>query len=99
MIEDGRSFLEYQLDSDSLKTILLNGRTVIDSFKEWTDVELNKTQFEIRKGKNIEIVTGMYKNRVRIIGWSVNIQSSFGVSKEDIDRLASKVKSLLENNF
>lgn len=99
LIEDGRSFLEYQLDSDSLKTILLNGRTVIDSFKEWTDVELNKTQFEIRKGKNIEIVTGMYKNRVRIIGWSVNIQSSFGVSKEDIDRLASKVKSLLENNF
>lgn len=98
LIEDGRSFLEYQLDSDSLKTILLNGRTVIDSFKEWTDVKLNIMQFEIRKGKSIEIVTGMYKNRVKIIGWSVNIQSSFGVSKEDIYQLACKVKSLLENN-
>jgi hypothetical protein len=95
LIEDGRSFLEYQLDSDSLKTILLNGRTVIDSFKEWTDVKLNKTQFEIRKGKSIEIVTGIYKNRVKIIGWSVNIQSSFGVSIEDIDRLACKVQSLM----
>lgn len=96
LIEDGRSFLEYQLDSDSLKMILLNGRTVIDSFKEWSDVELNKTQFEIRQGKNIDIVTGMYKNRVRIIGWSVNIQSSFGVSKEDIERLASKVQNLFD---
>lgn len=96
LIEDGRSFLEYQLDSDSLKMILLNGRTVIDSFKEWSDVELNKTQFEIRQGRNIDIVTGMYKNRVRIIGWSLNIQSSFGVSKEDIEYLASKVQSLFD---
>ena len=53
LIEDGRSFLEYQLDSDSLKTILLNGRTVIDSFKDWTDGKLNKMQFEMRKGKSI----------------------------------------------
>jgi hypothetical protein len=96
LIEDGGSFLEYQLDSDSLKMILLNGRTVIDSFKEWSDVELNKTQFEIRQGRNIDIVTGMYKNRVRIIGWSLNIQSSYGVSKEDIEYLASKVQSLFD---
>jgi hypothetical protein len=99
LIEDGRSFLEYQLDSDSLHTVLLNGKTVIDSFKEWSDVELTKMPFEIRKGKSVDIVTGMYKNRVRIIGWSVNIQSSFGVSKEDIDRLACKVQSLMTNNY
>jgi hypothetical protein len=99
LIEDGRSFLEYQLDSESLQMILLNGRTVIDSFKEWSDVDLTKMPFEIREGKSVDIVTGMYKNRVRIIGWSVNIQSSFGVSNEDIDRLACKVQSLMTYNF
>ena len=98
LIEDGRKFLEYQLESDSLEIVLLNGRTVIDSFKDWSEVELNSSAFEIPKGKNAEIVTGLYKNKVKIIGWSVNIQSSFGVSNVDIERLAIKVKSLMSSD-
>jgi hypothetical protein len=96
LIADGRSFLEYQLESMSLHTILLNGRTVINSFQDWSSVELEYFPFEIPKGKRAEIVTGMYKNRVRIIGWSVNIQSSHGVSSDDIGRLANKVQSLIK---
>jgi len=94
LIKDGRSYLEYQLQSDCLHTILLNGRSLINSFNEWSDMELNYTPFEISKGKHTEIVTGIYNNRVRIIGWTVNIQSSFGVSTDDIKHLASKVQIL-----
>ena len=95
LIEDGRKFLEYQLDSKYLEIVLLNGRTVIDSFKNWSGVNLKSLKFEIPKGKRAEIVTGFYKNKIKVIGWSVNIQSSWGVSKNDINRLALKVKSLV----
>jgi len=93
LIQEGRSFLEYQLQSKNLKTILLNGRTVINAFHDWSDVKLKYSSLNIPKGG--ELVTGFYDNRVRIIGWSVNIQSSWGVTSEDISKLALIVKEVL----
>ena len=76
LIEEGRPFLEYQLQSENLHTILLNGRTVINAFHNWSNIELEYSTLNIPKGG--ELVTGWYDNRVRVIGWSVNIQSSWG---------------------
>ena len=94
LINEGREFLEYQLQSDKLHTILLNGRTVIDEFRKWSNVKLKYSHLDIPKDKRGELVTGIYDGRVRIIGWSVNIQSSWGVTNEDIASLALKVKEL-----
>ncbi len=93
LIQEGRSFLEYQLKSENLHTILLNGRTVINAFHDWSDVKLEYSSLNIPKGG--ELVTGFYENRIRIIGWSVNIQSSWGVSSEDISKLALIVKEVI----
>ena len=95
LIEDGRLFLEYQLESDSLDILLLNGKTVIDSFKEWNGINLNTISYKRPNGKNSNIVHGMYKNRIKIIGWSLNLQSSFGVSNEDIQIISNKVRELV----
>jgi hypothetical protein len=95
LIEEGRPFLKYQLQSENLHTILLNGRTVINAFQDWSNVKLEYSSLDIPKGG--ELVTGFYDNRVRIIGWSVNIQSSWGVTAEDISQLASIVQEIRKN--
>lgn len=95
LIEEGRSFLEYQLQSENVHTLLLNGRTVIDAFHDWSNVKLEYSSLNIPRGG--ELVTGFYDNRVRIIGWSVNIQSSWGVTSEDISKLASIVKERIKD--
>jgi hypothetical protein len=92
LIEEGRPFLKYQLQSENLHTILLNGRTVIDAFNDWSNVKLEYSSLNIPIGG--ELVTGFYDNRVRIIGWSFNIQSSWGVTSEDISQLASIVQEI-----
>ena len=92
LIEEGRPFLEYQLQSENLHTLLLNGRTVINAFDDWSQVKLDYIDLDIPKGG--ELVTGFYNNRVRIIGWSVNLQSSWGVTNEDVKQLASIVKEI-----
>ena len=91
LIQEGRSFLEYQLQSENVHTILLNGRTVINAFHDWSNVKLEYSSLNLQKGG--ELVTGFYDNRIRIIGWSVNIQSSWGVTSEDISKLALIVRN------
>ena len=61
-------------------------------FDEILFIIVNSTDLDIPKGG--ELVTGFYDNRVRIIGWSVNLQSSRGVTNEDIKQLASIVKEI-----
>jgi len=95
LIQEGRSFLEYQLQSENVHTILLNGRTVINAFHDWSNVKLEYSSLNIPKGG--ELVTGFYDNRIRIIGWSVNIQSSWGVTSEDISKLALIVKEIIKD--
>jgi hypothetical protein len=49
LIDEGREFLEYQLESEKLHTILLNGRTVINEFHDWSKVELKYSPLDIPK--------------------------------------------------
>lgn len=95
LIDDGRQFLEYQLRSTNLELLLLNGRTVCEEFQKWSGIQFSYSPFEIPKGKNAQIMTGLYKGRVKVIGWSANLQSSYGISTEDIDRLANKVMAII----
>ena len=93
LIQEGRSFLKYQLKSENVHTILLNGITVINAFQDWSDVKLEYSSLNIPKGG--KLVTGFYDDRIRIIGWSINIQSSWGVTSEDIYKLALIVKEVI----
>ena len=95
LIDGGRQFLEYQLRSTNLELLLLNGRKVCEEFQEWSGIQFSYSPFEIPKGKNAHIMTGLYNGRVKVIGWSANLQSSYGISTEDIDRLANKVKAII----
>lgn len=95
LIDDGRKFIEYQLRSANLELLLLNGRTVCEEFQKWSGIPFSYCPFEIPKGLNAEIMTGLYNGRVKVIGWSANLQSSRGISTEDINRLANKVKAII----
>lgn len=81
LIEETRPHLEAQLDNGRFEAVLLNGRAVID--------ELNKSEFvnlhphpenpAIVYGKNRPKFYYGFRNGVLFIGWTTNLQSSWGV--------------------
>lgn len=93
LINDDRDFLVKQLEQEHIKMVLVNGRSVI------RQLEAMGVIFDIRQqfllcGKKCEFVIGE-KYGTKFIGWSVNLQSSFGVSNEFKLALADKVQSLV----
>jgi hypothetical protein len=85
-----REFLLKQLLQEHIGVVLLNGRSVINQvgdmgvlFAQKFDIPLHKT--------TTEVVIGSSMNTL-FVGWSANLQSSFGVSNEFKYSLANCVK-------
>lgn len=89
MLAEDVEFLAEQLKHSRIRTLLLNGRGVVAAFQE---------AFAVR----IAQVTGVERTAffvgwlsdVRVIGWSTNIQSSFGVSNALRRRVAERIGEL-----
>ena len=82
-------FLAQQLRHSSIRLLLLNGRAVINHFQAAFDCQLTQTAGVDRTSFCHGTVLG-----VQVIGWSTNIQSSFGVSNELRRRMAVRVQEL-----
>ena len=88
-------FLQQQLKNESIELVLCNGRAVVDAFgaemgcrfRDAGGVQLGG------RGTAAQLVVGRY-GVVKVIGWSVNLQSSFGVTNELRSLLAERVGSL-----
>ena len=82
------------MNSAKLDLIILNGRTVINEFERWGNIKLSYLDTEGLLGRSAQMVSGYYNKRVRVIGWSTNLQSSHGVTDDYISRLAVRIKNL-----
>lgn len=97
MIDADKDFLKTQLERESIKTLLLNGRRVMTEFAQSLKCELQvKRELQGANGR-VQLVTGNYQDKMRIIGWSVNIQSSFGVTQELRAAVADFVRESVAN--
>jgi hypothetical protein len=85
-------FLLKQLELENVRLLLLNGRAVIKRFELIApEVGLSVVTTDLKK---TTVFAGSLSKRLKVIGWSVNLQSSFGVSTRFIGELASIVQQL-----
>lgn len=92
--EDGLPHLRRLVDLSSIGVVLLNGRSVINAVQDPGVVDLADAG-QMPMGKTTcTLVTGSRGNQ-RWVGWSTNLQSSFGVSTAFRQSLAGAVVRLL----
>lgn len=93
-------FFLWQSEMPNIQLRLLNGRTAINSFIEFTEFKLHKVdQIKFKNGERIQpidLFKGQGRHGEPILGWSINIQSARlkqGVKPQVINLLGQWVSS------
>ena len=89
------AFLGQQLAANPIRLLLLNGRSVINTVEKTYGVIFQKHPSElVSRTTKTQLVIGRGPSNIPIIGWSVNLQSSFGVTNKLKQLLAAEVGKL-----
>lgn len=92
LIEDGVEFLRWQLASFRIAHVLLNGMGVCRTVEKRLGIRLMEVEaVNGPRGRAVKLLSGRMANGPRFLGWSVNLQSSFGVTTEFRAQLATLV--------
>lgn len=91
LLNRDRQFLRQQLENESIRILLLNGASVIKEFQAAFNCQVDKHRVLEIGRQPTQIFTGRIFDRILTVGWSINLQSSFGVSNELRARLAETV--------
>jgi hypothetical protein len=76
-------FLKKQLQHSHFEVLLLNGRSVIRVFESELECKLTTTcQLSGPERAPATLSYGRWQSRLLVIGWSCNLQSTYGVTKE-----------------
>jgi hypothetical protein len=95
MLVEDVPFLQAQLRASSIEMILLNGRRVITEFEHaFGLVLLPHGQPLMVDRVGAAFYAGTLADGVRVIGWSLNLQSSFGVTNNMRQQLAGRVGAI-----
>ena len=88
-------FLIEQLRNENIRMLLVNGMGVLHQLRHIISADLQAVDPIIGLGHHdTRMFVGTIFDRVNVVGWSTNIQSSFGVSTELRDELAVQVEQL-----
>ena len=92
LIETDVPFLVEQLANENIQVLLVNGAGVIGQLKKYTVAKLDEVD-RIVGYANVDskLFVGTLLGRIKIVGWSTNIQSSFGVTRELRGEIARRV--------
>jgi hypothetical protein len=91
-------FLRQQLAQEGIHLLLLNGVGIMRAFT--TIIGGNLKEVDFREAGRVRIFSGTTTARVMVIGWNINLQSSFGVSNAEITligRTVSNFSNLAKN--
>jgi hypothetical protein len=86
-------FLRQQLEEERIELLLLNGRGVIRAFEDSMRCRLSPVARVQLGHQPTDLVAGRL-GQVAVIGWSTNLQSSFGVTNELRQRIGEEVRTL-----
>ena len=88
LLDDGGPHLEAQLTSENIGLVLVNGRSVLAQVKELGLVDLEEVaRLPLGRGS-----CRLYRGTgcgIRWVGWSANLQSSWGISNKFTQRLGA----------
>jgi hypothetical protein len=91
LVEDA-PFLAEQLKNERLRLLLVNGMSVIRQRRRTLAPQLEELKpITGYAHVNTRLFAGTAFDRIRVIGWSTNLQSSFGVTNELREELANRV--------
>jgi hypothetical protein len=92
MREDA-NFLWTQIETEPISLLLLNGRSVINAFIRAYGLTL-KPGGQVRDGTVTTTFLRGETGNVRVIGWSTNLHSSFGVTPHLRSSIAAHLATL-----
>lgn len=85
-------FLRSQLAQEGIRLLLLNGAGIMRAYGNHFGGHLQKSEF--LDGGRIEMFSGQPTSKLRVVGWNINLQSSFGVSNVEITAIGQRVAQL-----
>ena len=95
LISADAEFLRQQLTNESVKLLLVNGSGVIDQLRRGYGARL--MEVDGNPNHNTRFCVGTIFDNVRVIAWSTNLQSSFGVTPEWRTAIANRVAQLVRD--
>jgi hypothetical protein len=81
-------FLKLQLSQNKLRLLLLNGPGIMDAYRARLGGELKELPL-LRSGR-LRFFTGCYRQGLRVVGWSINLQGQWA-SNEEIEAIGAVV--------
>jgi hypothetical protein len=89
LVKSDRSFLDRQLAHEHIRLLLVNGAGALNTLG-WT---LTPTELIRGEGKSprLQLLTGQPLPHLRVIGWNLNLQSSYGVTNDEKNILIDAV--------
>jgi hypothetical protein len=95
LIEADRGFFLRQVNEEEVEILLLNGVSVVREFEKASQVSLLRTEDVTAGGYAKSKMFQGALGEVRVIGWSINLQSSPGVDDRFRRRLSERVRDAL----
>jgi hypothetical protein len=95
LLEEGRPHLETLLTRSNVHLVLLNGATVVEQLQNIGLARLREVK-QIPKGNTTCRLLVGEGGGIQFVGWSTNLQTSFGVSNEFKQLLAGEIRELVE---
>ena len=95
LIDEDKEFLNSQLTRENIGLLLVNGDGVVKQLRRKLGVALEEAdQIENLWLHPVRLLVGKMFGRIDVVAWSVNIQSSHGVTNELRTELATRVAKL-----
>ena len=95
LMADDSAFLSEQLQNENLRLLLVNGRGVMRQLQRTIIDDLEEVDPIVGHAHvDTDLFVGTVYDRVRVIAWTTNLQSSFGVTKELQAELAKRVAAI-----
>ena len=95
LTDDDAGFFKQQLTNESIELLLVNGKSVIDQLRRKCDAKLKEV--DGIQNHNTRFVTGKVFDRICVVGWSTNLQSSFGVTAGWKTAIANRTAQLVSD--
>lgn len=84
------SFLRRQLAQEHIQLLLLNGAGIVNQYRAQFHGKLTESHLPGR----LKLFTGYDTRGTKVVGWNINLQSSFGVSEAEIKMIGEAVGSV-----
>jgi hypothetical protein len=90
-------FLDQQLSQGKIKALLLNGKGIVSAYQDLLQGRL--VESPIQEHPRLRLFSGRDVRGFMVVGWNINLQSSFGVSNYEIEAIGLAVQNALAVEF